>query len=93
MLYVVRAFVFLLETALGCAGVDLTLTAAQSAPQGATLLGTTTVVEAGVAVLTISRGAGPAKRTFWTGYWTAAGRERGSVKEGPRREARPCAVT
>ena len=73
MLYVVRAMVFLLETALGCAGVDLTLTAAQSAPQGATLLGTTAVVETGVAVLTISRGTGQSKRTFWTGYWTAAG--------------------
>jgi hypothetical protein len=65
--------VFLLETALACAGVDLTLTAAQTPSQGATLLGTTAVVETGVAVLTISRGTGQSKRTFWTGYWTAAG--------------------
>ena len=73
MLYVVRALVFLLQTALGASGVDLTLTAAQTPPQGATLLGTTAVVQTGVAVLTISRGTGQAKRTFWTGYWTAAG--------------------
>ena len=73
MLYVVRALVFLLETALRASGVDLTLTAAQSAPQGGTLLGTTAVVQTGVAVLTISRGTGQSKRTFWTGYWTAAG--------------------
>jgi hypothetical protein len=73
MLFIVQAFVFLLQTALGCAGVDLTLTAAQSAPQGATLLGTTAVVQTGVAVLTISRGTGQSKRTFWTGYWTASG--------------------
>jgi len=73
VLFIVQAFVFLLETALGCAGVDLTLTPAQSAPQGATLLGTTAVVETGVAVLTVSRGTGQSKRTFWTGYWSAAG--------------------
>jgi hypothetical protein len=73
MQFIVQAFVFLLETALGCAGVDLTLTAAQTPPQGATSLGTTAVVESGVAVLTISRGAGQSKRTFWTGYWTASG--------------------
>jgi len=73
MLFIVQAMVFLLETALACAGVDLTLTAAQTPPQGATLLGTTAVVETAVAVLTISRGAGQSKRTFWTGHWTAAG--------------------
>jgi hypothetical protein len=73
MQFIVQAMVFLLETALGCAGVDLTLTAAQSAPQGATLLGTTAVVQTGVVILTISRGFGPAKHTFWTGYWTHAG--------------------
>ena len=73
MLFIVQAFMFLLETALGCAGVDLTLTAAQTPPQGATLLGTTAVVQTGVAVLTISRGTGPSKHTFWTGYWSAAG--------------------
>ena len=73
MQFIVQAFVFLLQTALGASGVDLTLTAAPSAPQGATLLGTTAVVQTGVAVLTISRGTGPSKRTFWTGYWSAAG--------------------
>jgi hypothetical protein len=73
MQYIVQAFVFLLQTALGCSGVDLTLTAAQTPPQGAALLGTTAVVESGVAVLTISRGTGQSKRTFWTGYWSAAG--------------------
>jgi hypothetical protein len=73
MQFIVQAFVFLLQTALGASGVDLTLTAAQFAPQGATLLGTTAVVQTGVAVLTISRGTGQAKRTFWTGYWSAAG--------------------
>ena len=73
MQYIVQAMVFLLQTALGCAGVDLTLTAAQSAPQGATLLGTTAVVQVGFVVLTISRGTGPLKHTYWTGYWSAAG--------------------
>ena len=73
MLFIVQAFVFLLETALAAAGVDLTLTAAPTPPQGGTLLGTTAVVQTGVAVLTISRGTGPSKRTFWTGYWTASG--------------------
>jgi hypothetical protein len=73
MLFIVQAFVFLLETALGAAGVDLTLAAAQTPPQGGTLLGTTAVVQTGVAVLTISRGTGQSKCTFWTGYWTAAG--------------------
>ena len=72
MQYIVQAFVFLLQTALGCAGVDLTLTAAQSAPQGATLLGSTSVVHTGVVVLTISRGTGPSKHTYWTGYWNHA---------------------
>jgi len=65
--------VFLLQTALGATGVDLTLTAAGSAPSGATLLGTTAVVQVGFVVLTISRGTGPSKHTYWTGYWSAAG--------------------
>ena len=73
MVYIVRAFVFLLQTALACAGVNLTLAAAPTPPQGGTLLGTTNVVQVGVAVLTITRGTGPAMRTFWTGYWTASG--------------------
>jgi hypothetical protein len=71
MQYMVQAMVFLLQTALAASGVDLPLTAAGSAPQGATLLGTTSVVQAGYVVLTISRGTGPTKRTFWTGYWSA----------------------
>ena len=70
MQYIVQAFVFLLQTALGCAGVDLKLTAAQNAPQGATSLGTTAVVQSGVAVLTISRGSGETLHTYWVGYWT-----------------------
>ena len=47
MLYIVKALVFLLQTALGASGVDLTVTATQSQPQGATLLGTTSVVQTG----------------------------------------------
>jgi len=73
MQYIVQAMVFLLQTALGASGVNLTLTAAQSAPPGATLLGTTAVVQVGFVVLTMSRGTGPSKHTYWTGYWSAAG--------------------
>jgi len=73
MLYIVRALVFLLQTALGASGVDLTVTATQSQPQGATLLGTTSVVQNGYVVQTFTRGTGPTKQTFWTGYWSAAG--------------------
>ena len=72
MQFIVQAFVFLLETALAAAGVDLTLTAGPTPPQGATLLGPTSVVHTGVAVLTISRGTGESKHTFWTGVWTVA---------------------
>jgi len=73
MLFIVRAMVFLLETALGCAGVDLTLAAAPTAPVGGTRLGTSNVVQTGVVVLTISRGTGPALVKFFTGYWIASG--------------------
>jgi hypothetical protein len=73
MLYIVRALVYLLKTALGASGVDLTVTAAQSAPPGAALLGTTSVVQVGYVVETFTRGTGPLKQTFWTGYWSAAG--------------------
>ena len=69
---IVQAFVFLLQTALACAGVNLRLTAAQSAPSGSTLLGTTVDVQSGVAVLTVTRGSGPSLRTFWTGHWIAS---------------------
>ena len=73
MLYIVRALVFLLQTALDAAGLDLTVTASQSAPPGAPLLGTTSVVQNGYVVQTFTRGTGPGKTTFWTGYWSAAG--------------------
>ena len=73
MLYIVRALVFLLQTAVGASGVNLTVTASQSAPPGAPLLGTTTVVQNGYVVETFTRGTGPSKTTFWTGYWSAAG--------------------
>jgi hypothetical protein len=53
--------------------VDLAVTAAQSAPPGAPLLGTTSVVQTGYVVQTFTRGTGQAKQTFWTGYWSAAG--------------------
>ena len=73
MVYLVRALVFLLETALACVGVDMTLDDSPTPPQGGTLVGTTDVVQVGVAVLKLSRGTGPAQHTYWTGYWTASG--------------------
>jgi hypothetical protein len=73
MLYIVRALVFLLETALACVGVNLALADAPVPPEVGTLVGTTDVVQVGVVTLTLSRGTGPAMRTFWTGYWTATG--------------------
>ncbi len=73
MLFIVRALVFLLETALAVSGVDLEITSAGTAPQGASLLGSTAVVQTGYVVQTFSRGTGPSKVTFWTGYWSAAG--------------------
>jgi len=85
MLFIVQAFVFLLQTALGASGVNLTLTAAGSAPSGATLLGTTAVVQSGVAALTISRGSGETMHTCFTGYWTHAG----SWRKPVRNEAAP----
>jgi len=73
MVYLVRALVFLLDTALAAVGVDMKLASAQTPPQGGTLVGTTGVVEVGVAVVTLSRGTGQTLHTYWTGYWTAAG--------------------
>ena len=73
MLYIVLAMVFLLTTALAAAGVTLSLSDAPNAPEGATLLGTTGVVQVGVVVLTITRGSGPSLRTYFTGYRTASG--------------------
>ena len=73
MAYLVQAFVFLLETALACVGVDMSLTAQPTPPEGGTLVGTTETVQVGVAVLKFSRGSGPSLHEYWTGYWTAAG--------------------
>ena len=73
MLYIVLAMVFLLTTALAAAGVSLSVGDAPNAPEGATLLGTTGAVQVGVLVLTITRGTGPALKTYFTGYWTASG--------------------
>jgi hypothetical protein len=73
MLYIVRALVFLLETALACAGVDLTLGDAPVAPETWTLVGTTDVVQVWVVTLKLSRGSGPTQQTLWTGYWNATG--------------------
>ena len=39
----------------------------------ARLRGTASVVQNGHVVQTFTRGTGPAKTTFWTGYWSAAG--------------------
>jgi len=37
------------------------------------LRGTTSAVQNGYVVETFTRGTGPAKQTFWTGYWSPAG--------------------
>ncbi len=43
-------------------------------PQPAVRLrGTTSVVQNGYVVQAFTRGTGPSKQTFWTGYWSAAG--------------------
>ena len=73
MVYLVRAFVFLLETALAAVGVTMTLVDAPVAPEKGTLVGTTDVVQVGVVTLRLTRGNGPTLETFWTGYWNAAG--------------------
>jgi hypothetical protein len=73
MLYIVRALVFLLETALAAVGVTMTLSTAPVAPEGGTLVGDTGVIQVGVAMLTLTRGNGPTLHTYWTGYWNAAG--------------------
>jgi hypothetical protein len=70
MLYLVRALVFLLETAVAAAGVTVTLSAESQPPTGATLLGSVPAVVLPVRTLKLTRGTGPALRTFWTGYWT-----------------------
>ena len=70
MLYIVRAPVFLLETALAASGVTMTLTAEAQPPQGGTLLGTAPALVLPVRTLKLTRGTGPSLQTFWKGYWT-----------------------
>jgi hypothetical protein len=70
MLYIVRALVFLLETAVAASGVTVTLSAESQPPTGATLLGSVPALALPVRTLKLTRGTGPGLRTFWTGYWT-----------------------
>jgi hypothetical protein len=70
MLYIVRALVFLLETAVAAAGVTMTLAAQAQPPAGGTLLGSVPVLSQPVRTLKLTRGTGPGLVTFWTGYWT-----------------------
>ena len=70
MLYIVRALVFLLETALAASGVTITLAAQAQPPTDGTLLGSVPVLAQPVRTLKLTRGTGPALVTFWTGYWT-----------------------
>ena len=72
MLYLVRALVYLLETALAASGVTMTLTSSAQPPSGGTLLGSAPALGQPVRTLKLTRGAGPALQTFWTGYWTLA---------------------
>ncbi|HTW91488.1 MAG TPA: hypothetical protein VMH22_07230 [bacterium] len=72
MVYIVRALVFLLETALNASGMTMTLAAADNAPQGGTALGTAPALSKPVRTLVITRGQGETMTTFWTGYWTLA---------------------
>ena len=70
MLYLVRALVYLLETALAASGVTMTLTAEAQPPTGGTLLGTAPVLSQPVRTVKLTRGTGPTLHTYWTGYWT-----------------------
>ena len=72
MLYIVRALVFLLETALAASGVTMTLTTAAQPPVGATPLGSAPGTTMAVWTLKLTRGTGQALQTYWTGYWTLA---------------------
>jgi len=72
MLYIVRALVFLLHTALGASGMTMTLAAQDNPPQGGTSLGTAPALSKPVRTLTITRGQGETLAVFWTGYWTLA---------------------
>jgi hypothetical protein len=70
MLYLVRALVYLLETALTASGVTMTLTAEAQPPTGGTLLGSAPALVLPARTVRLTRGTGPALRTYWTGYWT-----------------------
>ena len=70
MLYIVRALVFLLETAVAASGVVMTLTAEATPPSDGTLLGTAPALVQPVRTLKLTRGTGPSLVTFWKGYWT-----------------------
>ena len=70
MLYLVRALVFLLETVLAAAGMTMTLTAEAQPPVGGTLLGSAPPLALPTRTLRLTRGFGPALRTYWTGYWS-----------------------
>ena len=72
MLYIVRALVFLLETALAASGVTMTLTADAEPPEDGTPLGSAPALALPVRTLTLTRGTGPSLHTYWTGYWTLA---------------------
>ena len=72
MLYLVRALVFLLETVLAAAGMTMTLTTDAQPPVGGTLLGSAPGTTMALWTLRLTRGNGPASRTYWTGYWTLA---------------------
>ena len=72
MLYIVKALVFLLETALNASGMTMTLAAADNPPQGGANLGTAPALSKPVRTLAITRGNGETLTTFWTGYWTLA---------------------
>ena len=69
MLYIVRAIVFLLETALAVGGVTVTLADAAQAPSDGTLLGSAPALSQPVRTLKLTRGTGPDLQTFWVGYW------------------------
>ncbi len=70
MLYLVRALVYLLETALAASGVTMTLAAAAQVPSDGTLLGSVPALVLPVRTVKLTRGTGPSLHTYWTGYWT-----------------------
>jgi hypothetical protein len=72
MLYLVRALVYLLETALAASGVTMTLTAEAQPPTDGTLLGSVPALVLPVRTVKLTRGTGPTLHTYWKGYWTLA---------------------